>query len=249
MAAESLEVALGQAGREDRVVCHHDNLALGPIDPPDHSTRSAWMDREFSGFEEVLPDSAVFWREALREDVRKVAWMSRRSAPEYCAFLEWLWRLGGLPCDVIDLTDMPVGSRRRAFLLGLLDAEEIADNRLWDRAEPLETAARERYLSLWRQVRAENAPLRVVDADGLRSAPITFFDQQLISFARPSWQKAVRLVGAVMVEWVGPPMEPYFQVGDGILAARIPVLVEQGLLEGRGNLHDMRASEVRLPNR
>jgi hypothetical protein len=34
----------------------------------------------------------------------------------------------------------------------------------------------------------------------------------------------------------------------GILAARIVALVECGLLEGRGNLMDIRQSEVRLPN-
>ena len=193
MAAESLEAALRQAGREDRVACHRDNLAVGPIDRPDAQARAVWMDRELpvaEPNEERFPEDAAFWHEALRGDVRKVAWMSRRSAPEYCAFLEWLWRLGEQPCEVIDLTDMPVGSRRRVFLLGLLDAEEIADNRLWDRAVSLAAAARERYHGLWRQLRAENAPLRVVDGGGLRSAPITFFDQQLLSFAKPSWQRA-----------------------------------------------------------
>jgi hypothetical protein len=66
-------------------------------------------------------------------------------------------------------------------------AEEIASDRLWDRAEPLDVAARESHHSLWHRLRAENAPLRVVDADGLRSAPITIFDQRLLSFAKASW--------------------------------------------------------------
>jgi uncharacterized protein DUF3658 len=161
----------------------------------------------------------------------------------------WLWRLGDLPCEVIELTDMPVGSRRHALLLSLLQPEEIASNRLWDRAEPLNAAARERHHSLWRRLRAENAPLRVVDADGLRSAPITFFDRQLLSFANASWQKPARIIGETMAEWVGPPMEPFFQAGDGILAARITALVEAGELEGRGDLTDIQQSEVRLKQR
>jgi hypothetical protein len=41
-------------------------------------------------------------------------------------------------------------------------------------------------------------------------------------------------------------MEPYFQAGDGFLAARIIALVELGALEGRGNLTNIRQSEVRL---
>ena len=88
-----------------------------------------------------------------------------------------------------------------------------------------------------------------VDADGLRSAPITFFDQQLLSFANASWQKPARIIGETMMEWVGTPMEPYFQAGDGILAARVIALVELGALEGRGNPMDIRQSEVRLANR
>ena len=39
--------------------------------------------------------------------------------PSTVGFLEWLWRLGDLPCEVIDLTNMPVGSRR-GFSLCLL---------------------------------------------------------------------------------------------------------------------------------
>jgi hypothetical protein len=247
-AAGGLKKALHDAGRRDRVVSNFDNLALGPINPPDLQTRLYWMEEELrcTGWEWVYAEEKAFWNAALAEDVHRVAWMSRRSAPEYCGFLEWLWRLSDLPCEVIDLTDMPVGSRR-AFLLGLLQAEEIASNRLWDRAEPLEAAARERHHSLWRRLLAENAPLRVVDADGLRSAPITFFDQQLLSFAKANWQKPARIIGEMLgMEWSGPPMEPYFQAGDGILAARVFALVEAGVLEGRGDLTNIRQSEVRL---
>jgi hypothetical protein len=249
-AAGSLEKALHDAGRSDRVVVSDfDNLALGPINPPDLQTRLHWMQEELrcTSWEWAQAEEEAFWKAALAEDVRRVAWMSRRSAPEYCGFLEWLWRLGDLPCEVIDLTDMPVGSRR-AFLVSLLDAEEIASNGLWDRAEPLDVAVRERHHSLWRRLRAENAPLRVVDADGLRSAPITFFDRQLLSFAKTTWQKPARIIGAVMAEWVAPwpSMEPYFQAGDGILADRVFALVEAGVLEGRGDLTDIRQSEVRL---
>jgi len=207
---------------------------LGPIDPPDPQWGHA--------------EEEAFWKAALVEDVGRVAWVSRRSAPEYCGFLEWLWRLGDLPCEVVDIADMPVGSRRRAFTLALLSPEEIAANAVWGRAKALDAIARSHYRRLWRRLRLENAPLRVVDADGLRSAPITFFDQQLLSFAKASWQKATRIIGETIAEQVGPPIEPYFQAGDGILAARIIALVELGVLERRGNLMNIWQSEVRLRN-
>jgi hypothetical protein len=252
MAAASLEMAIRQTGREDRVVCHQDNLAVGPIDPPEPQERWAWMDRELPpaySSEEGFPDHSAFWREALHEDARKVAWMSRRSAPEYCGFLEWLWRLGEQPCEVVDLTDMRVGNRR-PFSLSQLDPQEIVDDGLLHRTRHLDAVARGEYLGTWRRLRIENAPLRVVGPNGIQSAQLSYFDSQLLSFATTGCQKPARMIGNVMGEWVWPeiePHEPYFQAGDGVLAARIPVLVEQGLLEGRGNLLDIRASEVRLP--
>jgi hypothetical protein len=40
-----------------------------------------------TGGEWVHAEEEAFWKAALSEDVRRVAWMSRRSAPEYCGFL------------------------------------------------------------------------------------------------------------------------------------------------------------------
>jgi len=122
----------------------------------------------------------------------------------------------------------------------------VQSNGVWDRAQPLDAAARERYHGLWRRLRAENAPLRVVDAEGLRSAPITFFDQQLLSFAKAWWQKPARIIGETMAELNGPSMEPYYQAAVGLLAARVIALVEAGVLEGRGDLWNIQQSDVRL---
>ena len=47
---------------------------------------------------------------------------------------------------------------------------------------------------------------------------------------------------------LGREVPPYFQAGDGILAVRVIALVEAGMLEGRGDLKNMRQSEVRLAN-
>jgi hypothetical protein len=133
-AAGSLKKALHDARRTDGIVSNFDDLALGPINPPDPQTRLHWMEGElrYTGWEWVFAEDEAFWKAALAEDVRRVAWVSQRSVPEYCGFLEWLWRPGDLPCEVIDLTDMPVGSRHRAFSLVLLHPEEIVDNGVWD---------------------------------------------------------------------------------------------------------------------
>jgi hypothetical protein len=90
LAAENLKTALHDAGREDRFVCYFDNLSLGPINPPDRHVRLKWFEQEFACNDECgFPNDEAFWRDALNENVRKVAWLSRRSAPEYAGFLEW----------------------------------------------------------------------------------------------------------------------------------------------------------------
>jgi hypothetical protein len=41
-------------------------------------------------------------------------------------------------------------------------------------------------------------------------------------------------------------MEPYYQAGDWLLAARVIALVEAGVLERRGDRWNIHQSEVRL---
>jgi len=253
--AGCLRGALKSAGRADEIVTYFDNLSFGPIDPPDAS-RAKWVESELGWTEWELVDSRSesFWREALSSDHRKVAWLSRRSPMEYAGFLEWLWRLGDTPCEVVDLTDVTVSDRREygpprrprlAISLGMLHHDLIASEKLWDLAELLQTSTRTRYLDLWRQLRDENAPLRVIEGGTLRSAPITFFDSLLMSHATDDWRKVARIVGeGLAAEWD----DGIFQTGDLVLAARVNALVESGRLECRGKSPlEMRFSEVRLP--
>src|SRR5690242_9875451 len=93
---------------------------------------------------DVPSSSERRWDEALFPDNRKVAWLSRRSAMEYAGFLDWLWRLGDQPCEVVDLTDVKIPNiveRRRppdlALSIRMLHPDRIRDNRLWDLAKPL----------------------------------------------------------------------------------------------------------------
>jgi hypothetical protein len=67
---------------------------------------------------------------------------------------------------------MPVGSYPRAFSLALLYPKDIVDNAVWDRAQPLDSAARERYHGLWRQLRVENAPLACSAAKFFQDYPL-----------------------------------------------------------------------------
>jgi Protein of unknown function/Domain of unknown function (DUF1835) len=253
--AGCLVQALRKAGRKDFVVASFDNLSFGPIDPPDSSLRAKWVENELGNTEwhEHATDSERDWNEARFPGHRKVAWLTRRSAMEYAGFLEWLWRLGDAPCEVFDLTELKVSHPehgpprppRLAISLGMLHHDKICSDKLWDLAEPLQMTARARYRELWRQLRAENAPLRVIDGDRLVSAPISFFDSLLMSHVTDAWQKVAWIVAPAMESTVD---DDIIQTGDMFLAARIASLAKSGRLEIRGkSALEIFHSEVRLP--
>jgi hypothetical protein len=255
--AGCLVQALRKAGRDDQVIACFDDMSFGPINPADPFVRAEWVEKELgrTGWHEVSARSERVWGETRFPDNRKVAWLSRRSAMEYAGFLEWLWRLGDAPCEVVDLTEVKIsyppehGPPRPpalAMTLGMLHPDTIRYNKLWDLAEPLQMTARERYLNLWRQLRSENAPLRVIDGDQLVSAPISFFDSILMSHVNENWQKVARVVGHALASQMD---DRVIQTGDIVLAARVDALEGGGLLEVRSETAalDIFFREVRLP--
>jgi hypothetical protein len=91
---------------------------------------------------------------------------------------------------------------------------------------------------------AENSLLRVLDSDlNLISAPISFFDDQLMSYAKTRQLKSARIIGEVLASFWP---ERRYQTCDGFLASRVRALVAAGRLEGFGDLWQIQASEVRL---
>jgi len=250
----TLRQALKAAGRNDDVVSLFDNLSFGPIDTLDPVERARWAAEElrWDDWEEV--SGRAFWSGALSPDYRKIVWMSRRSAMEFAGFLAWLWRLQDASCDIVDLTELKVNRPsehgpplppRLVVSTGLVFPGEITDNRLFDQSRALTPPEREGYRSLWAKLVLENAPLRVVADDTLVSAPISYFDDQLISFVKRDWQKVAMVIGHALVAQMD---DHIIQVGDLFLASRINTLVEQGILacQGESPLH-VQQSWIRLP--
>ena len=246
-AGGSLRQALKAAGQKAQVIAICDDLSFGPIDPPNPELRATWAERELGFTNDEgrwLAEAAAFWASALSASGRRMIWVARRSAYEYAGFLELLWRLGDKPCEVVDLTDIEIdwrdGTRSPLRGTGELHADHIRENALWDRAAPLAPAARERYREMWRKLRAENAPFRIVADQDLVSAPISFFDELLLSCTGTEWQKTACVIGEAIAKYEA-------SVGDLVLLGRIRALVAAGSLEARGDLSAMRSSELRLP--
>ena len=255
-AAVDLRSGLVLAGRDDRVVALADNLSFGPIDPPDPALRAAWIEAElgYEGWDEVGSESEKFWALALAADSLPTAWISRRSVQDYTGFLEFLWRLGDRPCNVVDLTDQMVthhddeGRVSKPHLVlspALLNPYQFVENKLFDLAQPLTTQARSAYRATWQKLRAENAPLRILASNlALISAPISYFDAALQSYITERWQKVARVVADVMVKYSDLDV---LHIDDLVLAARVRALAGAGLVEAKGDLMQIRFSEIRLP--
>jgi hypothetical protein len=253
--AFSVRQAIERTGRTDGVICFHDFFEFGPISPPDPMARAKWVDEVLgvADWEEVAAQTEIAMTEAVAADGRFVAWVSRRDAHWYSGFLEWLSRIGDKPCDMIDVTELMVITRRRDGERGppsrvispsVLAPDQIIETGLMEQSAPLTAVDRDQYRALWTALRAENAPLRIVGTGGLVSAPITIFDSLIKSSATNSWGKMARVLGEALVQSFEGDFHP---VGDLVLAARIRALAEAGDLEWRGDLYEMRNCEIRLP--
>jgi Protein of unknown function/Domain of unknown function (DUF1835) len=255
-AARLLSEALQVVGREDRVICLPDDLSFGPINPPDPIAREDWMHRELgldlTDEEWPIDQIEAFWDEALTTSARRIIWVSKLSAPEYGGFLEFVWRLGDAPCDIVEFGRQEIAYRGRdgilrriqALVLGELAPEHVTETRYWERAVPLDAVAREHYRANWARLRGEDAPLRILDDSGMISVPITYFDDLLIACAIERWQKSARVIGEALVSFIDGP---FYQVGDFVLGARLRALAQSGRLESQGDMAKPRFSEVRLP--
>lgn len=271
--ARILAEAMEACGRTDAVLCHDDDLSIGPIGPPDYLRRVDWIVEalDFEGWpatpEEPAPSredrfrsfpwralpaaEATFWTTTLGHQGRIVLWLTRRSQQNFAGVMEWLRRAGERPCDIVDFTDVLATpspyNRSPCYALGLADMwpEEFRVLELLGRAERLSEALCREWASRWAQLRKENAPFRAIDGDGLRSAPITVFDDGLLANCRPSWRKVALVVGRSLLDREKRGLHPPSEM---VMAARIHALVNAGELEVQGeNIFAMRFCEIRLP--
>ncbi len=251
-----LRDALRKSGRNDAVVSYADDLGFGPIDPPDPEVRAAWVQHNLgvspNDWQRRTADIDAFWKTALTTPDRRVVWMTRRTVAEYTAFLEWVQRLGDAPYEVVDLTATQTTfrdrqgreARRDVMSLALLHPDQIQMGAFWNCAEMYSRESRDSSRAVWRRLRAENAPLRILTIDGLMSAPLNHYDRMLLSFATSEWKWAARIVGEGLAATFD---DSFIQVGDQVLFARVRALVGAGIFESKGDLAEMRRCEVRLP--
>jgi hypothetical protein len=227
----------------------YDDLSCGPIAWGTSRERAAWWSHVHVPVSEG--DVEAFWHRLETADERLVVWFGRHSASELAFFLALADRLGDRPYDVVDVTDLqwtisrPEGTSaitRPAGAVGGVPADRLVAQLGTERPISPQEAAEASHL--WQHLRTQNAPFRVVTPTGLTSAPIDHFDSSILEHAAREWRKAVYVVGSAMAH----NHEPYRQVGDVMLLARLVALVEEGKLLSDDNPWDMHACRVRLPD-
>jgi hypothetical protein len=240
-AGGNLKDALRTAEQRQEVLSFPDDLSHGPIAWGTSCERAAWWWHVHEP--RVQDDFQAFWHrvEAARE--RLVVWFGRHSAAELAFFLALADRLGDRPYDIVDVTRPGVTSAvvRPAGAVGIVPTDRLMA--YIETARPISPQEASEAGRLWQHLRTQNAPLRIVTATGLASAPIDFFDSAILDQAAREWRSAADVIGSTMAH----NREPYMQVGDIMLLARLAALVEEGKLLAEGDSWDVTACRVRLP--
>lgn len=248
-AAGSLREALRIARDQQEVLPFNDDLSHGPIAWGTAHERAAWWSHIHA------PRSAeefeTFWRRLDAGDHRLVVWFGRNAASELAFFLALADRLQDRPYDIVDVTKLqwtlvrPDGTSsvaRPAGAVGIIPADRLAAH--IGAARPISPQEAADASLLWQRLRTQNAPLRIVTPAGLASAAIEHFDSAILEQATKEWMNTAHVIGSTMAHGC----EPYTQVSDIVLLARLVALVEEGELLADGDPWDMRTCRVRLPD-
>ncbi|WP_081629258.1 DUF3658 domain-containing protein [Methylopila sp. M107] len=248
-AGGSLRKAVRDAGRDDEVLAFRDSLNCGPIDSDDPASRAMWWAPSYDAAEteRVLRQ---FWDRVTTTTDRLVVWFGRHHAGELAFFHALAERLGRRPYEIVDVTGLELPFVRRDGTPALSYPKQsvgtISDadlRRLLGSERPIGADEARQYADRWRQLKQENAYFRVVEATGLSSAPIDYFDRLILEQATVVWNRSI----SVISDTIGYNSEPYVQTGDVMLLTRIVALVEQGKLLADGDPRDMLACRIRLP--
>jgi hypothetical protein len=232
-AGGSLKQALRTAGHQQEVLSFTDDLSCGPIAWGTARERATWWSHVRAPLQEE--DLTTFWHRVETADERLVLWFGRHSASELAFFLALADRLGDRPYDVVEISQ-PDGA------VDLVPSYRLPA--LIETARPVSPQEAADAGQLWQRLRAQNAPFRIVTSAGLASVPVDHFDASILEQATREWRSAAYVIGSTMAH----TCDPYMQVGDVMLLARLVALIEERKLLADGDPWDMRACRVRLPD-
>ena len=219
--------------RNEAVCAFVDDLSSGPIADVCGDERKAWYLKYFAA--DMLETGQLwdgqmrFWSRTIFSQDQLMVWLTRRSAAEYCGFLELLSLLPEKSeISLADFTsqEFDVGKTMETCIsIGSLNEDNM------DTGFQIQTTTSpsdwNQLLQMWKNLKRENAPLRIVRHNKLFSKPQDYFDGFLFQHLSGDWQRLLRVVGeAVVSSW-----EKGHRVNFDWFKKRIKGLAKDGFIE------------------
>lgn len=233
--------------RNETVFTFVDDLSCGPIANVCGGERKAWylkyFDEDMLETEQLWNGQINFWSTAIFSQEQLMVWLTRNSAAEYCGYLELL-NLLPKKCEIslADFTSegFDVGKTKETCIsIGHLNEDNM--NTGFQIQTTTSPANWDQLLQMWKNLKRESAPLRIVEHNKLFSKPQDYFDEFLFQHLSKNWQRLHRVVGEAVVNcW-----ENNHRVSFDWFNQRITELRKDGFIEmeNRASKHE---SVIRL---
>lgn len=243
-AAGTLEEACRTLGLPGKVHAIADELSHGPLH--DGRVRSDYFKTEIYGHlpEAGIPDDVFLDWGVLEESVRSRAfdaitiWNS--FAISDAIFLRMACsRLLGFNGRVDSMNT----SEGAWHGVGVNSPEQLAAH--YRRRLTLSMDDRNCLAKDFEEIAARGDLLRVYAGERIVSAGSDHFDAYVLSFAKPEWERAIRIIGNCL----GHRENNKMMIGDAFFEWRLRALIRSGRLEAQGDLSHMGGYQVRVPGR
>ncbi|MGV9677166.1 DUF3658 domain-containing protein [Nocardia sp. NPDC003482] len=191
-----------------------------------------WAEAYTGDFAEALRAEVTDAEQRLRQRLsgaRAVVWTGRRRAQEVALHRMLAGRADSGSLHAIDV------SAAQADSVAEMSPERLAA--LLGSERPVTDDERAELARSWSDLEAENAPFRVMSEQGLRSAPVTHFDERLLA-AIPA--EATPMT-AVIAEVMGTHAYP---VMDYVLQQRLIDLIDTGRVTAQGDPRVARSCRI-----
>lgn len=227
------ETAIQVEGSPRDVVCFPLNLSMGDISAPFSDERAAFLQStvliggpNFARIGEELMETARTSLLRIRTAAEPVRIWTSCNPDEFCGFLHILTEL---PADadisVVELPGYEVREREVRTYSGWGDLDPWELGRFQSLTRPLTDAERRYFSNLWRELQAENRPLRAIVNGRPISVGADFYDGILLReiAAQPERFHEARLIGQILGQY---PLG----LGDSTIALRMEEFISRGML-------------------
>jgi hypothetical protein len=225
-----------------------DDLSFGPIVDVLSPEREMWhSDFLKSRFAFSYEQTTASWKSNVRRydfvsagNANIQVWLSRNSITELCGFSEFLCQFPEKQeFEIVDFTDFKHGPWATVSSIGHLSLEALGRGS----SQVRKSNAKEwqSLITNWKNLKSENANLRISRLRIPESAPETYYDRKLLSQISNDWMSAHRVISALIIDEEHQHSMPSWDV----LSWRTLNFSQLGIVEIRNSEFDQIA-EVRL---